>query len=95
VRRTVANYYLPIYFQAVDGVTPTMSGVYMLPSILAQLFAAVFAGRLVGVVGRYTPFVFGCVVLTSIGYGLCSTFSPHTTTGEWVGYQILFGAGRG
>ncbi|KAM0708905.1 hypothetical protein Q7P35_002941 [Cladosporium inversicolor] len=91
----VANYYLPIYFQAVDGVTPTMSGVYMLPSILAQLFAAVFAGRLVGVVGRYTPFVFACVILTSIGYGLCSTFSIGTSTGEWIGYQILFGAGRG
>lgn len=67
----------------------------MLPSILAQLFAAVFAGRLVGVVGRYTPFVFACVILTSIGYGLCSTFSIGTSTGEWIGYQILFGAGRG
>lgn len=95
MRRTVANYYLPIYFQAVDGATPTMSGVYMLPSILAQLFAAVFAGRLVGIVGRYNPFVFACVVLTSIGYGMCSTFSPHTSTGEWIGYQILIGAGRG
>jgi len=72
-----------------------MSGVYMLPSILAQLFAAVFAGRLVGIVGRYTPFVFACVILASIGYGLCATFSPHTTTGEWIGFQILIGAGRG
>lgn len=95
MHHTVANYYLPIYFQAVDGVTPTMSGVYMLPSILSQLFAAVFAGRLVGIVGRYTPFVFACVILASIGYGLCATFSPHTTTGEWIGFQILIGAGRG
>ena len=95
MRLTVANYYLPIYFQAVDGVTPTMSGVYMLPSILAQLFSAVFAGRLVGIVGRYAPFVFACVTLVSIGYGLCSTFSSHTSTGEWIGFQLLFGAGRG
>lgn len=110
---TVANYYLPIYFQAVDGVTPTMSGVYLLPSILGQLFAAVIAGRLVMVVGRYLPFALGSAVLASIGYGLCSTFSTHTSTGkptfmttlgfqgltsslgEWIGYQILFGVGRG
>jgi MFS family permease len=86
---------MPIYFQAVDGATPTMSGVYLLPSILAQLFAAVAAGRLVGILGRYLPFALACATLTSIGYGLCSTFSPHTSTGEWIGYQILFGAGRG
>jgi len=91
----VAIYYLPIYFQAVDGVSPTMSGVYMLPSILAQLFSAVTAGKLVGKVGRYLPFALASAVFMSIGYGLCSTFSPHTTTGEWIGYQILFGVGRG
>jgi MFS family permease len=79
---TVANYYLPIYFQAVKGATPTMSGVYMLPSILAQLFTAVLAGRLVGVVGRCLPFALTSAVLTAIGYGLCSTFSPHTSTGK-------------
>lgn len=72
-----------------------MSGVYMLPSILAQLFTAIIAGRLVIVVGRYLPFALGSAVLMSIGYGLCSTFSTHTTTGEWIGYQILFGVGRG
>ena len=86
---------MPIYFQAVDGVTPTMSGVYMLPSILSQLFTAVITGRMVGKVGRYLPFALACAVFASLGYGLCSTFDVHTSTGEWVGYQILFGIGRG
>jgi len=27
--------------------------------------------------------------------GLISTFTPFTTTGMWIGYQILLGAGRG
>lgn len=40
----IANFYLPVYFQAVKGATPMMSGVYLLPSILAQLFAAVSGG---------------------------------------------------
>lgn len=67
----------------------------MLPSIISQLFSAVLAGRLVVKVGRYLPFALASAILASIGYGLCSTFSTHTTTGEWIGYQILIGVGRG
>lgn len=40
------SYYLPIYFQAVKGVSPTLSGVYMLPSILSHIVAAVASGAL-------------------------------------------------
>ena len=40
------SYYLPIYFQGVKGATPTLSGVYLLPMILAQLFSAVASGAL-------------------------------------------------
>jgi hypothetical protein len=40
----IFNYYLPIYFQAVKGATPMLSGVYLLPSILAQLILAVISG---------------------------------------------------
>ena len=43
------SYYLPIYFQAVKGATPTLSGVYILPSILGQLFLAIGCGQL----GKY------------------------------------------
>jgi hypothetical protein len=37
-------FYLPIYFQAVKGASPTLSGVYLLPSILAHVFTAVPCG---------------------------------------------------
>ena len=33
--------------------------------------------------------------LTAIGKGLISTLTPTTSTGTWIGYQILAGAGRG
>jgi hypothetical protein len=46
----VTNYigvnYVPIYFQAVKGVGPSMSGVYMLPAILTQVLALVITGAL-------------------------------------------------
>ena len=40
------SYYLPIYFQGVKGVSPTLSGVYVLPSILSHIFASVGSGIL-------------------------------------------------
>lgn len=42
----VLTYYLPIYFQAVKGVSPSKSGVYVLPGILSQLMMAVTSGIL-------------------------------------------------
>lgn len=51
------SYYLPIYFQGVKDVSPTLSGVYLLPMILSQLFLAIGAGTL----GKdiYTPGIVG------------------------------------
>ncbi|KAK5111872.1 hypothetical protein LTR62_004604 [Meristemomyces frigidus] len=91
----IAAYYLPIYFQSVHGASPTMSGVYLLPNIIVALIFAVVSGRLVGMVGYYTPFAIASSILMAIGFGLTSTLGVHSSTGEWVGYQILFGAGRG
>lgn len=42
----IASYYLPIYFQAVKGITPALSGVYVLPSILSQMLMAGVSGAL-------------------------------------------------
>ena len=39
-----ASYFLSVYFQAVKGASPLLSGVYLLPSILSQLILAVVAG---------------------------------------------------
>lgn len=42
----ITGYYLPIYFQAVLGATPIMSGVDILPNILTQMVMTMVAGRL-------------------------------------------------
>lgn len=41
-----ASNFLPTYFQAVKGDSPTMSGVHVLPSILSQLFCVISSGAL-------------------------------------------------
>ena len=47
----VTTYYLALWFQIVKGATPTLSGVYLLPSVLSQMVFAIFSG----VVGK--PFL--------------------------------------
>ncbi|KAF3054874.1 putative HC-toxin efflux carrier TOXA [Daldinia childiae] len=89
------SYYLPVYFQGVKGATPLLSGVYLLPSILGQLFTSVLSGWLVGRVGYYLPFSLIGAVMVTIANGILSTLSPTTSTGEWIGYQIIHGVGRG
>lgn len=42
----VGTQYFPIYFQAVKGVGPVLSGVYLLPSILSQILFVLFSGAL-------------------------------------------------
>ena len=51
--------------------------------------------HLVRVSGYYLPWSVLAGVLLSIGSGLISTYSPLTRTGEWIGFQIILGAGRG
>lgn len=42
----ITSYYLAIWFQAVRGDTPTMSGVSMLPGIISQMIFAILSGAL-------------------------------------------------
>ncbi|KAH8645828.1 efflux pump protein [Xylariales sp. PMI_506] len=92
---TIISTYLPIYFQAVKGVGAAMSGVYLLPSILVQLLFVIVSGATVSKIGYYLPWVVFADITTAIGAGLMSTLSATTSTGKWVGYQIIMGAGRG
>lgn len=91
----ITSYFLPIFFQAVKGATPFMAGVYVLPSILSQLVVSVVSGVLVGKLGYYMPWALVAGILSSIAGGLLSTLGPDSSTGMWIGYQILGGIGRG
>jgi hypothetical protein len=91
----ISSYYLAIYFQAVRGKTPTISGVDVLPGIVTNLVFAVLSGIAVTRLGYYLPFSIFGATLNAVSCGLISTWTPTTSTATWVGYQILAGVGRG
>ena len=90
-----AVYFLPIWFQTIQGVSAVQSGIRLLPLILGLVFTSISTGVLVRITGYYAPFMIIGTVFLSIGAGLLTTFTPHTPTSRWIGYQILYGIGIG
>ena len=88
-------YWVPIWFQAVKGVSALKSGIYSLPMILALVIANAITGAGTTVIGYYNPFYYASVVLSCIGAGLLTTWKVDTATGYWIGYQIIYGFGVG
>jgi MFS family permease len=88
-------YYLPIWFQAIKGVSATKSGIMNLPAILGLVVISILSGGLVTYIGYYTPFMLLSSVLMTIGAGLLTTFEVDTNSPKWIGFQFLFGAGVG
>ncbi|PYI30110.1 MFS toxin efflux pump [Aspergillus indologenus CBS 114.80] len=88
-------YYLPIWFQAIKGVSATKSGIMNLPMLLGVVVFAMVAGVLISVFGYYTPFLLASPVFVAIGGGLLSTLEPNSKAAHWIGYQIIIGIGAG
>ncbi|KAH8819204.1 putative MFS multidrug transporter [Xylogone sp. PMI_703] len=88
-------YYLPLYFQAIKGVSAIRSGLNTLPLVLSLVVASIIAGALTSRTGYYVPqLITGCVLM-SIGAGLITMFQVDTPHPKWIGYQIVYGFGLG
>lgn len=46
-------------------------------------------------IGYIWPFLIFSSIFTAVGAGLFTLFSLSTTTGEWIGYQVIYGLGMG
>lgn len=90
-----ACYFLPVYFQAVLEASPTRSGIMLLPLAITTPLFGVITGFLTTFAGRHRIFHFLGFGLMTIAFGLFSLLDEHSTTGDWVGFQILFGVGAG
>ncbi len=88
-------YFLPIWFQAIDGNSAVDSGIHLLPMVMPIVVASIITGLLVSRIGYYTPFMIFGVCLTAIGAGLLTTLEIDTSEGKWIGFQIVYGFGLG
>ncbi|KIW20961.1 hypothetical protein PV08_01540 [Exophiala spinifera] len=88
-------YFLPVYFQGVRGATAARSGVQILPTILTILPFGALGGGLLTKFGRYKPIHFVAFAVMLAGMGSLTLIDEDSSTGAWVGYQIIGSAGMG
>jgi MFS transporter, DHA2 family, glioxin efflux transporter len=86
-------YYLPIYFQSIQNVSAIESGVRNLPIVITISFGVALGGFLVGKTGWTVPFMAAGAAICAIAFGLFRLLDFDTSTGKWIGYQILAGVG--
>lgn len=88
-------YYIPVWFQAIKGVSAVKSGIDTIPMVLSLVLGTIISGQITGRIGYYTPFAYLSVVLMSIAAGLISTWTVSTGHSMWIGYQVFYGFGLG
>lgn len=87
--------YLPTFLQVVQGVSPTMSGVHMLPMVFGLLLASTVSGQIVSRTGRWKVFPIAGTGVTALGLLLLHRLDEHSSTGEMSAYFLVFGVGLG
>ena len=87
--------YLPLFLQVVRGVSPTISGVYLLPMVLGLLITSIGSGQLIARTGRYKVFPIIGTALMAVALGLLSTLDQTTPTPLMYLYFFLLGASLG
>lgn len=83
-----ALFYLPLYFQAVDGLSATQAGVRLLPGIVAGVSGSLFGGLLMQRTGKYywlTVCAYSTLTLGLIPILLCTGLVTNNTYGISVG----------
>ena len=88
-------YYLPLYFQTVQGSTARESGIRNLPFLVTMLLTPILSGALISLIGYYVPFMWLGAALATVGSGLLTTLQPHSPNSVLSGYQALAGLGLG
>ncbi len=87
--------YLPVYLQLVDGVSATISGLLLIPLMLAVLTSSALSGQVVSRTGIYKPFPVIGSVLVVVGMVLLSTLGLGTPHWQLSLYVVVLGAGLG
>ncbi|MFI6995850.1 DHA2 family efflux MFS transporter permease subunit [Nonomuraea wenchangensis] len=87
--------YLPLYLQVVHGVSPTLSGVYLLPMMAGMLTMSIVSGQVISRTGKYRFLPIAGTFLASAGLALLSTMTEHSSLLTMGVYLLVLGVGLG
>ena len=89
------TYFLPLYFQAVLGANPILSGVYLFPFVVSLSFMSLVVGIFIKKTGQYLPPIYLGVTFMAIGFGLYIDLPNGREWGRIFPFEIVAGIGVG
>lgn len=87
--------YLPVFLQIVKGLSPTESGLRMVPLMAGTLVTSIIVGQLVSRTGKYRLFPIIGTAIVAISLLLISRMTAETSTLGASFYMLLLGLGLG
>jgi EmrB/QacA subfamily drug resistance transporter len=87
--------FVPLFLQAVTGVSATRSGLLLTPLMLGMVLSSIASGRLITRWGRYKVFPVAGTAVMAVGYGLLTTMTPDTLVVQVFVYMTVVGVGLG
>jgi EmrB/QacA subfamily drug resistance transporter len=87
--------YFPLYLQVVKGVSPTTSGLQMIPMMGGMLVTSISSGQLISRKGRYKIFPILGTAVMSAGLFMLSRLTPTTTNTIASLLMLVLGIGLG
>ena len=87
--------FLPRWFQFVQGVSPTESGLQILPLLAGVIISSIVAGALVSRTGKFKWILTGALAIMSVGILLFTGLGARTDLPLLWGWMFLAGLGVG
>src|SRR6516164_6794176 len=87
--------YLPAFFQVVRGISPTRSGVYLLPLMLGLLTVSITSGQIISRTGKYRFFPIAGSAVMTLGMFLLHLMGVESATWQDSLYMLVLGMGIG
>ncbi|MFF8765092.1 DHA2 family efflux MFS transporter permease subunit [Nocardiopsis dassonvillei] len=87
--------FLPLFLQVVHGLSPTASGLHLLPMVLGLFLTSITSGRLVTRTGHYKVYPVLGMAVTSLGLFLLSRLGPESSMTQMGFYFFVLGLGLG
>lgn len=87
--------YLPLFLQIVKGMSPTESGLRMIPLMGGTLFTSILSGQIASRTGRYKIFPIVGTTMVTLALFLISRMTAETTNLTIAWLMLLLGFGLG
>jgi EmrB/QacA subfamily drug resistance transporter len=87
--------YLPLFQQVVRGLSPTASGLQLLPVMGGLLISSIISGQVITRTGRYKAFPIAGTAVAALGMWMLSSLDEGTGSGVAALHMLVLGLGLG